>query len=70
MYVVCKKGIPGILEENQVYSVKKITSKGNYILYEVEAPPPYTSFYKHRFDEIDLEEIDINFEELLNEIEA
>jgi hypothetical protein len=57
MYVKCIKGYPGYLNEGDVYSVKKITENGNYILYGASPPYPYTSFDKNRFEEINLDAI-------------
>lgn len=59
MYVICTEGYPGILNENEVYSVRKVTNKGDYKLYGVEPPYPFTCFDKKRFTIINLDEISI-----------
>lgn len=38
-----------MLEEGGVYSVREITERGNYVLWEVQPPHPYVSFSKERF---------------------
>lgn len=55
MYVICIKGHPGYLNEGEVYSIRKVTQNGNYILYGASPPYPHTSFNKNRFKEIDLD---------------
>ena len=49
MRVLCIEGHEGLLEEGGVYSVREITERGNYILWEVQPPHPYVSFDKERF---------------------
>ena len=49
--VICIKGFPGIIEENEIYTVKQVGNKG-ISLEEAYPPEPYTSFDKKRFKEI------------------
>lgn len=49
MRVLCVEGHEGVLEEGEVYTVREITERGNYILWEVEPPQPYVSFKQGRF---------------------
>lgn len=62
MFVKCIKGFPGVLEEEQIYEVERVTSAGNFILVETPLPPPHTCFNKDRFEPIDIDRI--NFEEV------
>lgn len=62
MFVKCIKGFPGILEEEQIYEVEAVTSKGHFVLVEVSPPSPHTCFNKERFVPIDID--DINIEEV------
>lgn len=50
MIVKCIKGHEGILNEGDIYTVVAETSKGNYILSEVNVPNGFTSFSKDRFE--------------------
>ena len=50
--VVCVLGHPGVLEQEQIYTVREVTSKGNINVFEAEPPHPYGSFYKERFAEV------------------
>lgn len=63
MRVLCIQGHEGVLEEGEVYTVKELTDRGNYLLNEVDPPQPYSSFRSERFvpltdssDELVLEE--------------
>ena len=49
MRVLCIDGYPGFLEEGETYTVMEITDRGNYLLFEVEPPQPYSSFKSSRF---------------------
>lgn len=49
MRVLCIEGYSGVLEEGEVYTVREITETGNYILWEVQPPQPYSSFKRKRF---------------------
>ena len=49
MRVMCIQGAEGILTEGDIYTVVEITSKGNFILDEVNVPEPFTSFDSSRF---------------------
>lgn len=49
MRVLCLSGHEGVLKEGEIYTVKEVTDKGNYLLMEVEPPQPYSSFKKERF---------------------
>ena len=49
MRVLCLNGYEGVLSEGEVYTVKDVTDRGNYLLEEVEPPQPYSSFKKERF---------------------
>lgn len=46
---MCVTGHEGLLEEGNIYTVLEVTSKGNYILEEVEVPEGFTSFSADRF---------------------
>lgn len=59
MFVKCIKGYPGILEEEQIYEVAKITSNGHFLLIGIQPPPPHTCFHKERFVLIDIDDINI-----------
>lgn len=59
MFVKCIKGFPGILEEEQIYEVEKITIGGHFLLVGVQIPSPYTCFHKDRFIPLDIDEINI-----------
>jgi hypothetical protein len=61
MFVKCIKGFPGVLEEEQIYEVERVTSAGNFILVETPHPSPHTSFNKDRFEPVDIDRI--NFED-------
>jgi hypothetical protein len=50
--VLCVSGHSGVLEQNQIYTVKDINSQGNINVIEVEAPHPYTCFLRERFVEV------------------
>lgn len=54
MIVKCIKGHEGVLNEGDIYTVVAETSKGNYILDEVEVPEGFTSFHKDRFEIVSL----------------
>ena len=62
MFVKCIKGFPGILEEEHIYEVEKVTTSGHFILVEVDPPAPHTCFNKERFEPVDIDRI--NFEEV------
>ena len=47
--VLCIKGHPGVLEENQYYTVRSVTKQGHLLLHEVEPPLGYNSFHGNRF---------------------
>lgn len=49
MRVLCLNGYEGVLSEGEVYTVREVTDRGNYLLEEVEPPQPYSSFRKERF---------------------
>ena len=49
MQVMCVKGHEDLLSEGNIYTVLEITTKGNYILDEVEVPEGFTSFAAERF---------------------
>ncbi len=40
MFVKCIKGFPGVLEEEQIYEVERVTPSGHFILVETTPPPP------------------------------
>lgn len=61
MFVKCIKGFPGILEEEQIYEVERVTSAGHFVLVETTPPPPHTCFNKDRFEPVDIDRI--NFED-------
>ena len=68
MRVLCINGHEGILEEGETYTVTEQTEGGNYLLAEVNPPPPYASFKSSRFVPVrDLEDI-VELEE--SEIES
>lgn len=50
--VVCVLGHPGILEQEQIYTVREVTSQGNINVFEAEPPHPHKSFFRERFAEI------------------
>ena len=52
MRVICIKGAEGILTEGEIYTVINVTTKGNYILAELDPPSPHTSFDATRFQEV------------------
>lgn len=63
MRVLCIHGHEGVLEEGETYTVSEVTEGGNYLLFEVEPPQPFSSFKSTRFvpltdsgDELVLEE--------------
>lgn len=41
----------GILVDGGIYTIMHITEKGNIKLWELDPPKPYTTFYKHRFED-------------------
>ena len=54
--VLCIKGHPGVLVENQYYTVRSITKNGHILLHEVEPPLGYNSFNKERFIQVQTKE--------------
>lgn len=62
MFVKCIKGSPGILEEEQIYEVEKVTPSGHFLLVEVSPPSPHTCFSKERFVHFDIDRV--NFEDV------
>jgi len=58
MYVKCIKPHPGVIESGY-YTVKEITKNDNFILNEICPPSPHTSFSKDRFEEINIDDINI-----------
>ena len=50
LLIICNKGHEDLLIEGHTYTVKGVTTKGNYILEEVEFPEGFTSFSKDRFE--------------------
>lgn len=50
--VVCVLGHPGILEQEQIYTVREVTSQGNINVFEAEPPHPHKSFFRERFVEV------------------
>lgn len=57
--VQCIRGHNNLLINGEIYTVIENGENG-YILLEVSPPPPYTSFKKDRFIDIDLDSIDIS----------
>ena len=69
MRVLCIKGEEGYLKENEVYFVREVTEKGNYKLFEVDPPHPFTSFSQNRF--VPLEEYtDEELQEMFEGLES
>ena len=50
MQVMCNEGHEDLLIQGNIYTVVGITSKGNYILQEVQVPEGFTSFSADRFE--------------------
>lgn len=50
--VVCVLGHPGILEQDQIYTVREVTPQGNINVFEAEPPHPHASFFRERFVEV------------------
>jgi hypothetical protein len=50
--VCCVLGHPGVLEQDQIYTVREVTSQGNINVFEAEPPHPHSSFYRERFVEV------------------
>ena len=50
--VVCVLGHPGILEQEQIYTVREVTQQGNINVFEAEPPHPHSSFFRERFVEV------------------
>lgn len=50
--VCCVLGHPGVLEQDQIYTVREVTSQGNVNVFEVDPPHPHSSFYRERFVEV------------------
>lgn len=69
--VVCVLGHPGVLEQDQIYTVREVTSQGNINVFEAEPPHPHSSFFRERFVEVQSpDEIpEILAEVMLDEIE-
>lgn len=67
MRVMCINGQKGILEEGEVYTVIYVTTKGNYLLAEVEVPKPYTSFDASRFIPLEDDPVEDWFVNFLSE---
>lgn len=65
--VECISPCEPYLIKGNYYTIKNITNKGNYLLYEVDPPSPHTSFNKDRFREADIPPIETIIEELINE---
>lgn len=61
--VECIVGHPGVIEQGAYYTVRDIRT--GLFLYEVDPPPPYTSFLKERFKEVQSPE---DFEDIMMEI--
>lgn len=59
MFVKCIKGFSGILEEEQIYEVERVTTAGHFLLVETTPPPPHTCFNKDRFEPVDIDLINI-----------
>jgi hypothetical protein len=59
MYIKCIKPHPGVIEYGY-YTVKEITKNGHFVLNEVSLPSPYNCFNKDRFEEINIDDININ----------
>lgn len=53
MKVLCVLGYRGILEEGITYTIKSMTSKGHYLLEEVDPPKGYGCFHRSRFEDIE-----------------
>ena len=49
MKVMCINGYENLLTDGNIYTVVEVTSKGNFLLEEVEVPEGYTSFNSSRF---------------------
>jgi hypothetical protein len=63
--VECIVGHPGVIQENNYYTVKQVFEKG-ITLYEVDPPPPYNCFLKERFIEVQSpDEIEVIFSEII-----
>jgi hypothetical protein len=69
--VVCVLGHPGVLDQDQIYTVREVTSQGNINVFEAEPPHPHSSFFRERFVEVQSpDEIpEILAEVMLDEIE-
>jgi hypothetical protein len=69
--VCCVLGHPGVLEQDQIYTVREVTSQGNINVFEAEPPHPHSSFFRERFVEVQSpDEIpEILAEVMLDEIE-
>ena len=69
--VVCVLGHPGILEQDQIYTVREVTSAGNINVFEVDPPAPHKCFYRDRFVEVqsEYELIEILSEVMCDQIE-
>lgn len=69
--VVCVLGHPGILEQEQIYTVREVNSQGNINVFEAEPPYPHTSFFKERFVEVQSPDAipEILFELLADQLE-
>jgi hypothetical protein len=50
--VCCVLGHPGVLEQDQIYTVREVTSQGNINVFEAEPPHPHSSFFRERFVEL------------------
>jgi hypothetical protein len=50
--VYCVLGHPGVLEQDQIYTVREVTSQGNINVFEAEPPHPHSSFFRERFVEL------------------
>lgn len=50
--VVCVLGHPGILEKEQIYTVREVTPQGNINVFEAEPPHLHNSFHRERFVEL------------------
>jgi hypothetical protein len=61
MFVKCIKGFPGVIEEENIYEVERVTPSGHFVLVGISPPSPHTCFNKERFEPIDIDRI--NFEE-------
>jgi hypothetical protein len=56
--VICIKTDGKVLKYLEIYTVKKVTKDGHYLLEEVSPPKPHNCFDKNRF--ADFDSIDIN----------